>query len=399
MKARAQAVRPTRARAAATAGRAPRPSALPSFVPSPAGVLHLQRTAGNAATAQFVVQRGGSKSEHGLSAAERTDVPAAADAPALLQEDKDLYAKKAAGTITADETKRMHELDRLLGIRRRADEEETLRQNGVKGGLDASFKDVNSTTFLGQTFNTHKLMADRLTRAEAALASETPPDGGWITNANSLREPGQGLHSLGLAVDLNPGTNPWLINPDASHAGDYENTATSRAIKDVIDDAVLLVQAQLPKDAKLQARPEGEDRAAKVSASYEKLAAASADVHEYFTLDKPESAERLKELVDALGAKSKRSAADWVRQIKADRATLDRLASGKKWRSPQSGFLDLDRRLVMAMTGDAGAGLDWLGDDTIAAGRDIMHFDLRNVGPVHSIVDSWSGSTTNLGTG
>jgi hypothetical protein len=346
------------------------------------------------------VQRGGAKSEHGLTTAERKDLPAVADAPALLAEDKLLYAKKADGTITEDETKRMHEVDRLLGIRRRADEEETLQQNGVKGTIDDWFKDINPVTFLGQSFNTHKLMAERLKKAEDALAKQTPPEGGWITNANSLREPGQGLHSLGLAVDLNPGTNPWLINPDASHAGDYEASATSRGVANVVNNAVLLVQAKDAKEADLQSRPaKTDDRAERVEASYDKLRAASDDVKEYFTLDKPESAARLDELITALGSKSKKTAAEWKRQIKADRATLEGLASGKKWRSPTTGFLDLDKRLVKAMTDDDAGGLDWLGDDTIAAGRDIMHFDMRNVGPVHTIVNSWTGQTTNLGSG
>ena len=363
-------------------------------------MLELQRSAGNAAVTRLIVQRGGSKSEHGLTAAERRDLPAASDAPTLLAENQALYAKKADGTITAEETKRMLELDRLLGIRRRADEEETLRKNGVRGGLDAWLADVKPVTFLGRTFETHKLTAERLKKAEDALAPQTPPQAGWITDANSLREPGQGLHSLGLAVDLNAGTNPWLINPKASGSSQYEAPARSKAIAKIVDNAVLLLQAKDASEANLQARPDATtDRADRVSASYDKLRSASDDLREYFTLDKPESAERLNDLVRALGTKSPKSAADWVKQIKSDRKVLEQHATGKKWRAPTSGFLDLDKRLVKAMTDDAAGGMTWLGDDTIAAGRDIMHFDLRNVGPVHSIFNSWTGATTYLGPG
>jgi hypothetical protein len=371
-----------------------------SFAPTREAVLQLQRTAGNAAVTKLVVQRGRSKTEHGLTEDERKDLPAAADAPALLAENKALYAKKAAGTITAEETKRMVELDRLLGIRRRADEEETLSRNGVKGGLAAWFADVKPVTFLGRTFETHKLMAERLKKAEDALAKQTPPKDGWITDANSLREPGQGLHSLGLAVDLNAGTNPWLINPKAAGASSYEASARSSAIAKIIDNAVLLLRAKDATEADLQSRPAATpDRADRVAASYDKLRAASDDLREYFTLDKPECAERLQDLVRVLGAKSSKSAEDWVKQIKSDRKVLEQHAAAKNWKSPTSGFLDLDKRLVKAMTDDSAGGMAWLGDATIASGRDIMHFDLRNVGPVHSIFNSWTGATTYLGSG
>jgi hypothetical protein len=42
--------------------------------------------------------------------------------------------------------------------------------------------------------------------------------------------------------------------------------------------------------------------------------------------------------------------------------------------------------------------LTWLGDDTIASGRDIMHFDMRGIGTISQIVDSLKG-TRHLGSG
>jgi hypothetical protein len=94
-----------------------------------------------------------------------------------------------------------------------------------------------------------------------------------------------------------------------------------------------------------------------------------------------------------------RTAADWIKTIRADRAALGTLAGNKRWQKPQEGFLNLDKRLVTALTGSTGAGLTWLGDDTVSPGRDIMHFDMRGVGPITKIWSSGTGRDTYLGAG
>jgi hypothetical protein len=58
--------------------------------------------------------------------------------------------------------------------------------------------------------------------------------------------------------------------------------------------------------------------------------------------------------------------------------------------------MNLDKRLVKAMTSSTGANLTWLGDDTIAAGRDIMHFDMRDLGPIKKVWSSARGSAIYL---
>ncbi len=70
---------------------------------------------------------------------------------------------------------------------------------------------------------------------------------------------------------------------------------------------------------------------------------------------------------------------------------------GKQWQKRTTGFLDMRRVIVEALTSSSGAGLTWLGDNTIASGRDIMHFDLRGAGPIKKIVKSDLGTTTGLG--
>ena len=108
------------------------------------------------------------------------------------------------------------------------------------------------------------------------------------------------------------------------------------------------------------------------------------------TLDASDKRPELDRLVAALGTKDpqKRAAADWAKAIAEDRQTLTEAGTIKSWDSPQTGFLHLDKRLVKAMTDTGGAGLTWLGDDTIALGRDIMHFDMRGIGPIKKV---WKG--------
>src|SRR2546423_4622423 len=77
----------------------------------------------------------------------------------------------------------------------------------------------------------------------------------------------------------------------------------------------------------------------------------------------------------------------WKKKIQTDKTTVTNIAGNKKWTNPQKGFLNLNKELVKAMTSSAGGGLTWLGDDTIA-GRDIMHFDTRGVGPIKGIRNS-----------
>ena len=100
-----------------------------------------------------------------------------------------------------------------------------------------------------------------------------------------------------------------------------------------------------------------------------------------------------------MAGKDSRTATAWVQQIKADRRTLAGHASPKDWNQPETGFLHLDRRLVSALTSSAGGGLTWLGDDTVGSGRDIMHFDMRGLGPIRRIVKTIEGQTISLGNG
>lgn len=397
--------------------------------PAHTNLLQLQRHAGNRAVADLLsgrsaVQRHkGTEPEiaaaHVLTPAETKELPTVADTPKLLKEQADLRAERKAlqdkakaakaPPAPADVTRTKEIDDRLAVIAKglalrtsKGDEDETLVRNGITGGAAAWFAEVHTMTFLGKPATVHSSLEKRLKKAEDALKSQPPPKDGWVREGHStLRPPGQGLHSYGLAIDLNPHTNPFLVDPDNAYAYLYEGAAASKAIRDVIGRAVLLVLGRTAAEERFFVEGTEKDKNARVAASYDKLAEASDAVERYLGLAAAAKKPELEGLVTALGKKNpaNRSADDWAKLIVADGKTLTARAATKSWDKPETGFLDLDKRLVVAMTDSAGAAITWLGDDTVASGRDIMHFDTRGAGPIKKVWSSVLGRDTYLGDG
>ncbi len=392
-----------------------------------ADVLRLQRMAGNAAvtgllTGRPTVQRhqgiDPAASAHIPTTAEQKDMPTVAEAPELRKEygenklewvevDKRIKEANKTPPTTDDgkkkleaDTKRLKEINdrqaeitRKLKVRVKGDEEETLKRNGIKGGSAAWFADVKPMTFLDRPATVHKLLADRLRSAEAVLKNLPKPANGWVQEGHStLREPGQSLHSFGLAIDLNPATNPFLVRA----TGTYEPAAWSTAIIDAINRAIVLVLGKDPTAFAFFTRPDEADKDTRAEKSYDKVKEASDALKKYLTLADKAKLPELEALL-AYDPK-KRTAAAWVKLIKADKTAIKNTGAAKRWKSPQEGFLNLNKDLVKAMTASTGAGLTWLGDDTIA-GRDIMHFDVRGVGPIKGIWNSENKTYTGLGSG
>ena len=376
-------------------------------------VLDLQRTAGNAAVSGLLVQRhsGPDLSSHTVTESEQKEMPSTSDAPKLAKEKADLLAEQkslrdaaaaaakakqappAKVDLTDAEKARIKEIDRLLAIRQKGDETETLKANGITDTATQWFAKIKNTTFLDAPVTVHELLEKRLKEAEKLVPK---PWTGLVSSTSTLRPPGQSLHSFGLAIDINPGTNPQLVNPSDPHGTLYEPRKQSKAISDVIDRAILLVLAKTPKEAGFWTRTTGADKATRVGASYDLLESASDAVETYFKLDGSAKRAELEGYVTALGAKDKRTADQWAAQIRRDRNQIQ-TGPGKGWSNRTSGFLDMKRSIVEALTSDTGAGLTWLGDNTIASGRDIMHFDMRGAGPIKKIVKSVLGTTTPLG--
>jgi len=390
-----------------------------------AEVLRLQRTAGNAAVAQLLAGRPTVQRHAGIepaaaahipTAAEQADMPTVAQAPELKKESADLQeewkelnkkVKEAKPPTTDVETKQLEddkkrlkeiedrvvEIKRKLKVRVKGDEEETLKKNNVKGGPAAWFADVKTVTFLDKPATVHKLLADRLAKAQGVLDKLKKPDNGWVQESHStLRPPGESLHSFGVAIDLNPGTNPWLVRP----TGVNEPAAWTNTYLGAIERAMLLVKGKKLSDDPFFSRPTEADKDKRAEASYEKLKEASEAFATYFTLADPKKLADLEALLP--NDPKKRTAKDWVKLIKADKNAVGPVAGQKRWQQPTKGFLNLNKEVVKAMTSSQGAGLTWLGDDTIA-GRDIMHFDMRGVGPIKGIWKSEDKTYIGLGDG
>jgi hypothetical protein len=382
-------------------------------------LIALQRTAGNRAVASLLrarrpaVQRDDTAG-HVLAKADEADVPEVEDMDTLIAELWPLYAKskaakvKGAEPMKEEDRKRMDKLNRLWNLRGQKDIALTLDQN--KQGSSADwFKKVTRTPFLGQTVIVHDELKKRLDKAVDKLKDvDEKTRNGWVRSTSSLRGPGEGLHSFGLALDINAGANPYIVNPGSnSEAASGEPLGRSKAVRVILDRAFLLVLGRTEKEEAFGARPTGEGLA-RAEASYDKLTETSGALQTYFTLTKPENAKQLEDLVTALGAKDpfKGDVKKWRAKIAKDRTDLagrGGLGEAKKWSDPTKGFLDLPKRLVQALVDPDGGGLTWLGDDTIGAGRDVMHFDTRGVGPIRTIYKAQGASkdagSRNLGEG
>ena len=386
-----------------------------------ASLLDLQRDAGNRAVTELLrdpsmapglaapalaVQRAGDvAATHVLDPVDEGDVPEASELAGLKTEWVELDAKKKQASANTPfdpaDAKRLAEVNRLIGLRYKKDVAMTLAGNGRREGPAAWFAEVKTRTFLGKDITVHTLLADRLKTAETAflkaVAGKAPPEGGWVRSTNTLRGPTEGLHGLGLAIDLNPGTNPYLVSPGPrSQAATGEPRARSQAVRNVIDRAVLLVLGRTAAEEDFGSAPDVEAGTSRVKASYDKIDEASAALRRYFELGARDRAADLEELVARLGPLNPRgrTAAAWRRTIAADRRAIGGHAGAKRWTNPEQGFLDLAWPLVEALTD---AGLTWLGDVVVGSGRDIMHFDMRGLGPIRRIYKSESGSWVNLG--
>ena len=366
-------------------------------------IATLQRTAGNRAVTALLQRQAGSTvtvqrdDPFGavLAKEDEADAPKAEDMQGMVAAQGALKAKEKAATeggpaLSDDDRKSMADFPRKWKLRGQKDVAETLKRHGQVGPKDW-FAKVKSTKFLGKNPIVHEELGNRLVKAEAKLADvDQATREGWITSAKGVREVGQGLHTFGLAIDINAGTNPFIVNPSSNSAkASGEPREQSEAVRAILDRAILLVLGKTSKEANFSARPEGAG-VERADASYDKLTEASGAFATYFTLSKTENEEQLKSLVDALGAKDpyKGNLKTWRRTIKLDAARIGVLGGKKRWSDPTKGFIDLPKRLVEAMVDPDGGGLTWLGDDTIGSGRDVMHFDTRAVGPIKSIYRS-----------
>lgn len=233
----------------------------------------------------------------------------------------------------------------------------------------------------------HKELYERLKVAEKILADETGlavaelADELGIEGVSGLREvepatgksEGVGLHSLGLAIDLDAkgGSNPYLRGKSV----DPLKRATT-LIK-YGDSTKFEVKGEASRGT---GKSSLEKRVTQADAWYDVMRDASKSLEVYLAFETKTEVTvgsktlKLEELAKAYGAATgdSKSVADWQTQIAEDRKQLKGGDFGKG--DPGKGFLNLDKRLVMALVK---AGLTW-GGTLGSPGKDLMHFDYRS---------------------
>ena len=248
---------------------------------------------------------------------------------------------------------------------------------------------LTSTSFLGRTIpKVAPQLVDKLRAAEATLNAKGYKSG---PRADSTFRAKAGMHGWGLAVDFDALEDPYVLN----EAGQGSLSNELRQVYDRIADFVLgLPQSNLRKLTQGRAAFDGN-----IADVYDALRAESDAMRTYFRLMNDASALPGFLANDWAAHHSGHSPADVAsvqQQMRNDYETLGgaTTAGGRKptgsnsvYRpfapsssnkgDPATGFLNLDRQFVLALTD---AGLAWGAIDFGAESGDVMHFDCRRDG-------------------
>ncbi len=247
-------------------------------------------------------------------------------------------------------------------------------------------KELTSTTFLGQTVaKIGPQLVDRLKAAEAALQATSYTSSPSVDSTFRSRK---GMHGWGLAVDFDVLEDPYVLN----EAGEVALDKDLRTAYDRIADFVL----GLPKSC-LRKLTQGRSAFSNsINTLYDALSAESQAMRTYFRLMNDRAALTAflaNDWMTVHPGKSSPDAAKVQSQMQQDYETLGgKTAAGSKKPTgssadrpfapmsgggagdPATGFLNLDKDFVLALTG---AGLAWGAIDMGGASGDIMHFDCR----------------------
>jgi len=164
------------------------------------------------------------------------------------------------------------------------------------------------------------------------------------------------LHCYGLAVDLNYANNPYIGLSSKGGTGDVIKRST-------------LLMTGTETDLLDKTRR-------KVGEAYDALKAGSDAMKGYFALrGKPDEIKPKAEALRQAGT-STMTDAEWLAQIEKDWTKLAGHGDFEGSHDPAKGYLDFDKRMVLALTK---AGLTWLGAQ--GGAKDVMHFQLDGVMP------------------
>jgi hypothetical protein len=251
-----------------------------------------------------------------------------------------------------------------------------------------------SGSFLGVAISAHPVLLKRLRAAEQALETQLGVAGSelraqlGVQASYSVLRTKKAYHAFALAIDINYSSNPYVGGQQDGGSGDREALAA-------IYHACLLTgrgQPVSPSDSSRRHQKPGS-----TAALWDHLHEADQALESYLMAhDKPEWVAKWIEggnLQRALtpppgvqvdDARLRAGDTDaWIAQIKQDRErTHGKAATQSNWwmtgagQRTDLGFLDLDKRLVVALC-DVG-GLAWGGADFgETASGDMMHFDCR----------------------
>ena len=250
---------------------------------------------------------------------------------------------------------------------------------------DATFLGVQiRASQKGKVHGVHRSLFDVLQRAERNLlgshpghtAKELGRDLG-VRSIGGLRPPSKAtggeapsLHCFGLAIDINPGTNPFIGYKKADKKSPrYKELLTNRSPR-IIERAMRLLRGEsfnveipLPTTS--------------VGAAWDLHHLASETLAEYLRLADDPGGEALRNLVARAQSRGDtESLSWWQNRIATDRKYIPNWDFPSHPNPQQLGYMDLRRELVVALVG---AGLRWGGQYDRA--KDIMHFELAN-GPI-----------------
>jgi len=230
----------------------------------------------------------------------------------------------------------------------------------------------------------HKEMRERLDKAAEHLRAmdkfkdkndKQIRDALGITEVGGLRRPKLASgskkdlspHCWGMAVDVNPKTNPFVgrEKADEKKGGDPESETAK-----VINRAVWLMRGEVLEVEKPLMN--GKEKLGALE-SWKLHRAASDDLVAYLALADDLDGETLKARVAAVSDLGDKKGIDWWKErIKKDVKATTGFDFGKHAKPKEVGYMDLTEDLIVAMNA---AGLTWGG--TYRFAKDIQHFDWR----------------------
>ncbi|HEV2274145.1 MAG TPA: DUF4157 domain-containing protein [Acidobacteriaceae bacterium] len=260
-------------------------------------------------------------------------------------------------------------------------------------------KDLTSTTFFGQTLNNlNDQMIQALKAAEADLVQSQGASYKPKRADSTLRQKG-GMHGWGMAVDFDVEENPYVLNESGEGKLDPE-------LRAAYDHVAQFMLGKTQTDLRKLKQGRSAFGSGSISDVYDRLSEESSAMKRYFAMKDDATAlntfltaewpakhpgetapaasavqAQMKEDYEVLGGKTSSGGK------RATGGTGDRPfapTSGGGRGDPATGFLNLDKPFVLAMTN---AGLGWGAIDIQGEPGDIQHFDTRLSGTGKTVYD------------